>query len=67
MKSNYKILALAIVSAIFLFQNTAQARKSGGGKSAGADYRSAKSGQYVKKSYAQRNQSTTVRERKSKR
>lgn len=67
MKSSYKILALAVVSAALLFQNTAYARKSGSGKSAGADYRSAKSGQYVKKSYAQRNQNTTVRERKSKR
>lgn len=66
MKSHYKILALAIVSTALLFQNTAYARKSGGGKSAGANYRSAKSGQYVKQTYAQRNQNTTVRERKSK-
>jgi hypothetical protein len=67
MKSNYKTFLLALLGSAFLFHGTVYARSSGGGKSsAGTDYRSAKSGQYVKKNYAQRNKSTTVRERRSK-
>jgi hypothetical protein len=67
LKSNYKTFLLALLGSAFLFHGTVYARSSGGGKSsAGTDYRSAKSGQYVKKTCAQRNKSTTVRERRSK-
>ena len=41
------------------------AKKSGGGTSK-ADYRSAKSGKYVKKGYAEKNKGTTVREGRQK-
>lgn len=70
---NLRATSIAIVSCIALSATgTAVAggkgggsSKSGGGKSsksAGADYRNAKSGQYVKKDYADKNKDTTVRE-----
>lgn len=40
--------------------SVAEARKSNGG----ASYRSAKSGRYVDRKYAEKNKDTTVRERK---
>lgn len=70
---NLRAISIAIVSCIALSATGAAlaggkgggSSKSGGGKSsksAGADYRSAKSGQYVKKDYADKNKDTTVRE-----
>ena len=57
----------AIVFGIALGLSTgpALAKKAGSGTSKG-DYRSAKSGKYVKKDYAQKNKNTTVREERSK-
>lgn len=45
----------------------ASAKNSGGGagKSGGSSYRSAKSGQYVKKDYADKHKSTTVKEKRN--
>ena len=67
---NLKTTFLTIVSSIALIASgSALAKgkggggsKSGAGKSTSADYRSAKSGKYVKKGYADKNKDTAVRE-----
>ena len=41
-----------------------KSKSSGGGKSSGGKYRSAKSGRYVTKKYGQSHKSTTVKESK---
>jgi hypothetical protein len=51
--------------ALGLSAGPALAKKAGSGASK-ADYRSAKSGKYVKKGYAEKNKNTTVREERSK-
>jgi hypothetical protein len=58
-----KVIVLGI--ALGLSTGPALAKKAGSGASKG-DYRSAKSGKYVKKSYAEKNKNTTVREERSK-
>jgi hypothetical protein len=62
---------LALISAVAVglaAHGVAQAGKGSGGASKGskADYRSAKSGKYVKKDYADKNKDTTVREERKK-
>lgn len=54
-------IGIAVICAFAIATGSSVWAKKGGGGS-NADYRSAKNGQYVKKDYAQRNQSTTVRE-----
>ena len=57
--------ALALGITVGLSTGPALAKKEGSGASK-SDYRNAKSGQYVKKSYAERNKDTTVREERKK-
>jgi hypothetical protein len=45
---------------------SAKGKSSASQKTDNADYRSAKSGQYTKKGYAEKNKSTTVREERKK-
>ena len=61
-------VSMAIAIALVLSTGTALAGKkgSGGSKASKGDYRSAKSGQYVKKGYAEKNKNTTVREERQK-
>ena len=64
MKANLlKALAVAVVLSVGV--GPIFAKKSGGGASK-ADYRSAKSGKYVKQGHAEKNKSTTVREERQK-
>jgi hypothetical protein len=58
-------LKIALACAFVATASSAAWAKKGGGGSSG-DYRSAKSGQYVKKGYAERNKGTTVREQRKK-
>ena len=61
---NSKLTLLAVLSlATCLAAGPTWAKKAGGSK---ADYRSAKSGQYVKKDYAGKHKNTTVREERKK-
>jgi hypothetical protein len=69
-----RIMRIAFIAAITCLALVASGQSLAGGKSggkssrgknsksAGSDYRSAKSGQYVKKNYADKNKSTTVKE-----
>lgn len=61
-------VSMAIAIALALSAGAALAGKkgSGGSKASKGDYRSAKSGQYVKKRYAGKNKNTTVREERQK-
>jgi hypothetical protein len=65
-----QILTVMAASVALTVCGAAGAKGKGGGaapaKSAGADYRSAKSGRYVKKDYAEKNKDTTVRESRRK-
>jgi hypothetical protein len=62
------IALLAFFLAIVFASSPAMAKKSASGssKQSHADYRSAKSGKYVKKEHADRHKSTTVREERKK-
>lgn len=57
-------VSMAVAIALALSAGAAFAGKkgSGGSKASKGDYRSAKSGQYVKKGYAEKNRNTTLRE-----
>ena len=57
-----KLVVAFIATTIALSGGPALAKKSG----AKADYRSAKSGKYVKKDYANKHKNTTVREERKK-
>ena len=59
-------MAVAIALAFSAGAALAGKKGSGGSKASKGDYRSAKSGQYVKKGYADKNKNTTVREEKQK-
>ena len=61
-------LAISMAMALALASGTAVAggKGSGSSKAPKGDYRSAKSGQYVKKGYAEKHKSTTVREERQK-
>jgi outer membrane protein assembly factor BamE (lipoprotein component of BamABCDE complex) len=60
-----KILKITFIYAFLIaMSNPVCAKKGNTGSS--ADYRSAKSGQYVKKDYAERNKASTVREQRRK-
>ncbi len=57
--------AIVVGIAVCISASPASAKKAGSGASK-ADYRSAKSGKYVKKGYAEKNKDTTVREERAK-
>ena len=63
-----QVVSMAVAIAFALSAGAALAGKkgSGGAKASKGDYRSAKSGQYVKKGYAKKNKNTTVREERQK-
>ena len=64
LESSLKLACLAVACcALMAAPVTAEAKKAGASK---ADYRSAKSGKYVKKDYADKNKDTTVREERKK-
>ena len=63
----FKTLLVIAASSLALAASGAALAKGkgkGASQSAGADYRSAKSGKYVKKGYAEKNKDTTVREKR---
>jgi hypothetical protein len=61
-------LAISVAMALAMASGTAIAggKGSSSSKASKGDYRSAKSGQYVKKGYAEKHKSTTVREERPK-
>ena len=58
-----RIVALSVALSVSAAPTLAKKAGSGASK---ADYRSAKSGKYVKKGYAEKNKDTTVREERKK-
>lgn len=65
---NMKLAVSMVAIVIVLSSGVAFAGKmvSGEHKASKGDYRSAKSGQYVKKGYAEKNKKTTVKEERQK-
>jgi hypothetical protein len=68
MKARSVLVAASALALAVGGHNVAHAAKRGGGssKDSKADYRSAESGKYVKKDYAEKNKKTTVREERKK-
>jgi hypothetical protein len=64
---HFRVMSLVSIVALAIFSSHAIAKgeRSSGSKADSGSYRSAKSGQYVKKDYAQKNRDTTVRERRN--
>lgn len=59
-------MVVASFAVLLSGESLAKGRSGGGGskKSGGSNYRSAKSGKYVKKGYAEKNRNTTVKEKR---